>query len=156
MKILPKENKLLVSISMISALILSLIVISPALASIKQGIDTQANCVSLQYQKDQELTILTNPDTGIITIGYIDENGQPKESQLNYKSKDGFVGCSAQATRILSDVKMYQDKYNSDKCTEITEIVEGKRPMLEMDGKRPTINTAKIYQKQVCDAAANK
>ncbi|MEK7071265.1 MAG: hypothetical protein AAB966_05665 [Patescibacteria group bacterium] len=109
-----------------------------------------------KYPKDQELTILTNPDTGIITIGYMDENGQPKESQLSYKSKDGFVGCSAQAARILSDVKTYQDKYNSDKCTEITEIVEGERPMLEMDGKRPTMNNARIYQKQVCDAASDK
>jgi len=156
MKMSTKKNKLLISAAMLSALILTLTIVSPAIASIKQGMDTHANCASLQFPKGQELAILTNPDTGIATIGYLDENGQPKESQLNYKSGDGFVGCSAQATRILSDVKTYQDKYNSDMCMEITQIVEGKRVMPERDGKRPTIEAAKTYQKQVCDAAANK
>lgn len=156
MKIFPKRSKLFVSSAMISAMVLTLTVVSPAFANIRQGIDTRANCINLQYSKDQELTILTNPDTGIVIVGYVDENGQPKESQLNYKSNDGFAGCSSQAARILSDIKTYQDKYSSDMCLEITEVIDGKRPMPEMDGKRPTIAAAKTYQKQVCGIVGNK
>ena len=156
MKILLSNNKLIVLGAIASAFVLALVIISPALANIKLEVDTRANCVNLQYPKEQELTILTNPDTGIVTIGYVDRNGQSKESQLNYKSKDGFVGCSSQAIRILSDVKAYQDKHNADMCEEITQVVNGKQPMPERDGKRPTMDAAKIYQKQVCDAAADK
>jgi hypothetical protein len=151
-----KENKSLVLSSILTAIVLTFSFISPALASVQLGIDTHANCIGLQYTNNQEPTIFVDSESGDVNVGYADNKGISKETHLNFKSRDGFMGCSSQATRILSDAKMYQDKYNADMCDEMTRVVNGQQAMPEMDGKQPTMAAAKIFQKQICTAATTK
>lgn len=151
---LAKENKLILLGALVSALTLTFAVISPALASVRQDIATQANCVKLQYPANEEPTIITDTESGIVNVSYTDASGAEKQTLLNFKSGDGFVGCSDQAKRILTDVKTQQAKYNADMCDDITAVVEGKKAMPEMDGKHPTMVAAKAFQKQICAQAA--
>ncbi len=151
MKITPFEgNKLVLLGSIASALALTFAIASPALANMQQAIDTHANCVGLQYANTQEPVIFVDSESGVVDVSYTDPRGQSKETLLNFKSHDGFAGCSAQATRILNDAKIYQDKYNSDICDEMTRVVNGQQAMPEMDGRRPTMDSARIFQKQIC------
>lgn len=149
-----KNSKMVFLGSLISALTLTVAVISPALASAQQSIVTQTNCANLQYPAMEEPTIITDTESGVVSVSYTDVTGAEKQTQLNFKSNDGFVGCSSQAKRILTDVKAHQAKYNADMCDEVTAVVEGRRAMPEMDGKRPSEAAAKIFQKQICAQAA--
>ena len=138
-----------------SASVLSFAVISPALAKTQQDMTTQANCAKLQYPTNQEPGIITDTETGVVSIDYIDASGVETQTQLNFK-KDNLAGCSEQGKRILTDVRLYQAKYNADMCDEMTSIVEGKKSMPILDGRQPTMDHAKAFQKEICTLAAEK
>ncbi|HET8575205.1 MAG TPA: hypothetical protein VFM02_03500 [Candidatus Paceibacterota bacterium] len=147
--LLLNKNKFIIAGSLISALVLTFTVISPALVDAQQDMLTQTNCANLQYPSKEEPTILTDTETGLINISYTDSSGTKKQTQLNFK-KDNPDKCSNQGRRILTDVKEYQAKYNSDMCNEMTEIVEGKKAMPVLDEKRPTMDQAKAFQRSIC------
>jgi hypothetical protein len=151
-----KDNKMVLFGSFVTALALSLAVISPVLASVQKNAEAQSNCANLKYPAGQEVTVLADSDAGTVQIGYTDETGAQKQTLLNFKSNDGYIGCSPQAKTLMVNVNDDQDKYNSDMCKEMTDVVEGRQPMPEMDGKQPTMEAAKTFQQAICAMAANK
>ena len=151
-----KSSKKIFAGSLASALILTFAVISPVLAQVQQNMVAQANCASFQYSAGTEPTIITDTETGTVNISFTDANGAEKQTQLNFKGNKGFAGCSSQAKRILTDIKAQQAKYNSDICNEVTDVVNGKRGMLAMDGKSPSMDDAKVFQKHICAMAAEQ
>ena len=65
----------------------------------------KANCVDVKIPRGQELDISADPETGLVTIGYTDENALPQEVVLYYHADDGFAGCSEDARRVLLQIK---------------------------------------------------
>lgn len=143
------KEKIILVISLGTALVLTFFVVSPALAQLKQSVDTKANCTAAKFPQGQELDIVSNPDTGLVTVGY-KENGIKMETLLDYKDTSGFAGCSTDAKDLLGRVKQYANKINTDTCLELADIVSGNKPIPVLEaGKFDTI-AAKNYIKKHC------
>lgn len=149
-----KENKWAILAALGTSLFLSLTVISPAFASVQQDIQAQKNCANLKYDINKEVRVLGDSDAGTVSLSYTDDIGVPQDTWLDLKGDS--TNCSPQARKLIATVKASQDKYNSDMCNEATAIVEGREPLPEMDGKKPTIEATKVYQKAICALAARK
>lgn len=123
--------------------------VTPALAQLKQGMDTKANCASLTFLPQEDLDVTSDPDTGLVTVGHV-VNGKQVQTVLNYQSKDGFKGCSEDAKDLLTRVKQYADKTDADTCAEFIDIVAGKKATPDLDGVKLNIDKVKQYIKKLC------
>lgn len=149
MKTLDIKKMIVPVTSLGTAFILTLMVVSPALAQIRQGADTKANCAAANFPQGQELDIISNPDTGLVTVGF-EENGKKTETLLDYKDTSGFMGCSADARDLLTRVKSYSDKIDTDTCADLADIVLGKKPIPQFGDKKLDIIAAKDYLGKHC------
>jgi hypothetical protein len=120
----------------------------PTVIKAKQGIDMLANCINANIPMEQELNMFVNPETGIITFDYLDQNGQSQVMYFNLKQDTNK--CSESAKSIINDAKEGYDKHESDICNEIRDVVAGKKQMPERDGYKPSLDAAKEYIKEQC------
>ena len=145
------SHKLAISLgAFLTALLLTFGVLTPALAQLKANNDARSNCAHARIPKNQELEIDVDPETGFVTVGYADENGLHKEALFNFKSKEGFDGCTAVAKRILTQVKEDVKKHDAELCVDMKEIAKGNRPLPERADIKPTLDDVKNYVDKKC------
>ena len=144
------KNRLIITIAVISAALLTFSVITPAIAEIRQEIDTRANCAAFQYSPHQGIDIKTVEETGLVHVRYTDDSQESVHMVLNYKSKDGFADCSDDAKDLLTRAKMHADKTRLDTCTEFKGLLNGSIPIPEDPDMKFNLNAARQYVAEWC------
>ena len=148
------SHKLILSISAFAtAVLLTFGVLTPVFAQLKAASDARSNCANARIPKNQELEIDVDPESGFVTVGYFDEQGQQREALFNYKSKDDFNGCTADAKRILGHIKEDVEKHDAELCTDMKEIAKGNRPLPERADIKPTLDDVQSYIGKKCQAS---
>lgn len=139
--------------SLVSAVLLSLFVVSPVIADVQLSMDTHKNCVNAVFPDNVEHEIVVDYDAGVVFVEYID-NGIKKETKLSLRNDSKFDECTNGAKELITLAKNNAEKMNSDTCTELNEIVSGVRPVPVLDGKKMNVPAAKRYISDYCDKKA--
>ncbi len=144
-----KYKNLILVVSFISAIILSLSVVSPVVAGIKKGMDLHANCIKTVFPDDVERGIAIDPDGGTILVEY-EENGIKKEVMLNLRKDSKFSECTDGARELITLAQNTASKIESDTCKELKEITSGVQPIPMLDGKKMDIKASNNYISKYC------
>ncbi len=143
-------KKLILPASIISAVILSLSIISPAIANVRQGIDTHTSCVNTVFPDNTERDIVVDPDAGLMYVGY-EENGVQKNVTLSIKDDSRFYECTDGVQELVSLARKNNDKMNSDTCIELKDIASSAKPIPMLDdGKKMDITDVNNYISKHC------
>jgi hypothetical protein len=124
----------------------------PLISNAKQNIDVINNCENINIPMGQELDIMSDSDSGTITIGYINEVGQEQVTYFNFNQNTSK--CNDRNKDIINSIKQDHENFENDICKEIREVVAGKRKMPTRDGYTPTNDDAKKYIKAQCKGRA--
>ena len=147
-------NKIISGVlAFMTAFVLMFTVVTPTLAQVKMVRDTHKNCISAKFSKEKELRVSVDSESGFVTVEDVDENGSPMETLLNFKGEDkknSFIGCSEDSRKLLSEINKIEAKYNSDICSQMKDVLNGKKPLPIMGDVKPTMDDVKIYIKSSC------
>jgi hypothetical protein len=143
-------KNLILPASIVSAFLLSFLVISPVIAGVKQGMDMHANCVKTVFPDNAKRDIAINSDEGIIFVGY-EENGIRKEVTLSLKKDSKINDCTNSVKELITTAQSITNKIDTDTCKELNEIVSGIQPIPELDnGKKMDMVAANNYIHNRC------
>lgn len=134
--------------SFVSATLLSFGVISPAIADVKQNIDTQTSCSKTFFPDNVERDVVIDSDGGLIYVVY-EENGLKKEAIFSLKKDSRISGCNKGVKEIIELSQNITDKINSDTCKEVNDLISETEISLT-DGRKIDMKSANNYINHHC------
>ena len=139
-----KQNKFFpITFAFGTAIILTFVLVTPTIAQFKAERDTHKNCLTAKFPKDRRHSIDFDSDSGLVSVKFVDDQGAENETLLNFKSNDGFAGCTGDATDVLKQVKTTFNNRESDICRSMKDVLNGKLPLPESGDVHPTLNDVK-------------
>lgn len=148
-KILRRQNIVIASLALITALTLSSTVVAKSIYNNQRKIKLAQNCAVVNFPPNAAKNTILDPQNGTLLVKWYN-NDQESSIELPYEPVNGFEGCSASAKEILQHAKGAYDEQMSESCTDFRDILSGKKPILEKNGQKPNINGAITFVKEYC------
>jgi hypothetical protein len=141
------KEKVILGLSLMTAIAFTFLVVSPVFASIVENMNFSQNCKNTYFPEGEELDIVFDVETGAVKIEY-QEGEENKETLLNYKKN--FSTCTPDAAEVLSKVKFYAEKMETETCADLHDIVSGKKDIPEDDIREFNMSAAQRYLENHC------
>jgi len=148
MKISLSKTALITS-SLLTALVITFTFISPAFAEFALEKQADENCSSVILPEDASFDIVADPTTKLVTVSYL-KNGEQIQTILSFRDTKKIAQCQPQVKELLTKVKEYEEKRESDTCEDLKNIIAGKKALPERDGKQINIDAAIRYVEKLC------
>lgn len=148
-KILRRQNIVIASLALITALTLSSTVVAKSIYNNQRKIKLAQNCAMVNFQPNAAKNTILDPQNGTLLVKWYN-NDQESTIELPYEPANGFGGCSASAKEVLRHAKEVYDEQLSESCADFQYILGGKKPALEKNGQKPNINGAIAFVKEYC------
>lgn len=144
-----KINFIAISFALATAVYLSFMVVTPAVADFGLKRELATNCANLSFSQGVERNTLLDPDNGIVYVQWSDK-GNELNIRIPYEPQNGFQGCSQEAKTLLSSVREAYEKQVSDSCVDFKAIISGTKPLPEKNGIKANIQGAINFVNQYC------
>lgn len=136
--------------ALISAIVLSYTVVTPAFAEIQQRAELADNCANATIPANAERNTVLDADKGILLVEVVSGDSVSKFA-LPYEPEKDFRGCSQDARNLLVHVQEAHDAKVADMCESFKAVVNGDEPLPEKNGEKANIQGAIDYIDRYCD-----
>lgn len=153
--ILRKNTIVAVFLGLILAALTAFTVVTPALADFQIGLELANNCANYNLAEDVRKDITIDIENGVVSVTPHDNSNLKGNTTilLPFSKSAGVVNyssCSAQATKLLTNVQKSHDEYISKACENFKAIVSGAKPLEVKNGEVAHMEGAVQFVKQYC------